>query len=356
MKKLLFILSIVCSYFVNAQNNVSTVPENKNVLLEEFTGQHCHSCPGGHIVAENLLNTNYGNLFVVNYHPTGNPYTLNDPMARTYPVPFYANPFIGPNGRYMPSGMVNRREWDADGRIGDKVSWPSRSATILSEASPVNVGVFSAYDNTSKNLNITVEAYFTSSVSGTHTINVILVESNIISFQDGPLGSPNYVHNHVFREAFTAQWGNTISSPTNTGSLKTFTYTFNNATTNYNMNNCEVIAFVRKASDEEILSVNGAPVNFGTNINTNTTSNSVTVYPNPVNEKTAIHITTTASEKTSYTITNILGQTVYTEQLGVLSAGNYTIAVGNKISLSKGIYFMKVEIGESTIIQKLVVE
>ena len=32
---------------LNAQNFVSTVPANRNVILEEFTGSYCQYCPEG---------------------------------------------------------------------------------------------------------------------------------------------------------------------------------------------------------------------------------------------------------------------------------------------------------------------
>ena len=44
-KNLLFILCLGISSVMMSQTFVSTTAENKNVVLEEFTGIHCGYCP-----------------------------------------------------------------------------------------------------------------------------------------------------------------------------------------------------------------------------------------------------------------------------------------------------------------------
>ena len=50
-----------------AQNIVGTDPENKNVILEEFTGIHCTYCPQGHQIAQGIQNSNPG-VVLINIH------------------------------------------------------------------------------------------------------------------------------------------------------------------------------------------------------------------------------------------------------------------------------------------------
>ena len=50
MKKNLLIILIALPFFAISQTFVSTTPENKNVILEEFTGITCVYCPDGHIM------------------------------------------------------------------------------------------------------------------------------------------------------------------------------------------------------------------------------------------------------------------------------------------------------------------
>ena len=55
MKKILLPVFILSFFIVNAQTFVSTSPENKNVILEEFTGISCVWCPAGHLIGQQML-------------------------------------------------------------------------------------------------------------------------------------------------------------------------------------------------------------------------------------------------------------------------------------------------------------
>jgi len=356
MKKILLALAFASTSLV-AQTVVSTTPQNKKVLLEEFTGTGCPNCPGGHTMAANILAANPGNVFVVAHHPIGSNYTTNDPMKHAFPSAFYAMPYISSTSRFMPSATLSRRSWDANGRISGVADWTSRTNTIKAESAPVNVGVIATYNSANKILTVTVEAYFTSSVTANTTINAFLTQDGITATQSGGSGGSSYVHNHVFREAFTAQWGNAISTPTTSGSFKTYTYTFDNSSKNYDMTKCEVVAFVRNASNEEVLNTNGASVSMSTGVaSINSTSNNIAIFPNPINENSIINLNLVEQADVNYSIINVIGQKVIQENMGSLSAGNHTISIGNKAILSKGIYFVNVTIGEDNFIEKIVVE
>jgi hypothetical protein len=353
---LLTILILGNAYILTAQTIVSTIPENKKVILEEFTGTGCPNCPGGHTAAATLLTDNPGNLFVVAYHPNNSSYTASDPMVTTYPAAFYTMPFISSVGRYMPSAMINRRVWGGVERIQGVGSWTSDASTIKVETSPLNVGVSSTYNTGTKMLNVTVEVYFTSNVTDALTIYAELTEDGIIATQSG--GTSPYTHNHVFRVSFVSQWGDAISAPTNQSTLKTFSFNYDNSTTLNDMTNSEVVAFVRNAVDEEIVSGNAAAIgqsSFSIDDNRLTYS-SVKVYPNPVTENSVLSISLLSEAKVNYSLLNILGQEVITNDLGIVSEGNHNIAIDNLGSLQKGVYFIRVIIGKEVSAQKLIIE
>jgi len=356
MKKNLLSLCMfgfVC--FLNAQTIVSTTPQNKKVILEEFTGTGCPNCPGGHTTAANILTANPGNVFVVAYHPNNSSYTTGDPMASTFPAAFYTSPFISPSNRFMPSAMINRRVWTTE-RIQGTTSWTSDVDIVKTEASPLNVGVSSSYNTTSKILTVNVELYFTANVTDVVTIYAELTEDGIIATQSG--GMSPYTHNHVFRKAFVAQWGDAIATPTTQGTLKTFSYTFDNTTTNYDMTKAEVVAFVRNATNEEIISANGAEVgssSLGINVVTDN-SNKVSVYPNPYNENTKIELSLSKSDKVEYSIYNTIGQKLISNEMGILSAGNHSISIDKNGFNNTGIYFIQVKVGQKSYIEKMIVK
>ena len=79
-----FILSILLSALClisTGQTIVSTTPENKNAILEEFTGIYCVFCPDGHLIANNLKYSYPNDLFLLNLHTGGYaiPSSPNDP-------------------------------------------------------------------------------------------------------------------------------------------------------------------------------------------------------------------------------------------------------------------------------------
>ena len=111
MKKLITLTTAnFCVIFVFAQTFVSTTPENKNIVLEEFTGIHCVYCPDGHLMAQNLYNVNPGDVVLINIH------------AGSYAVPSAGEPdFRTPFGAAIdgqasvsgyPAGTINRHLLD----------------------------------------------------------------------------------------------------------------------------------------------------------------------------------------------------------------------------------------------------
>jgi len=251
---LLIILCLFSVYNIKAQIIVGTDPENKNVILEEFTGQNCPNCPAGHATAQAILNNNPNDVFVVAYHPTNSSYTLPE-LDEPFADAFYSTPYCG-SSRYMPSAFIGRRMVNHE-RLQGRTDWESYTNTQLTESSPVNVGLQAVYDPVTETMDVYAEAYYTSDVSSGQSINVVLIEDGIVAYQSN--GGDDYVHNHIFREAFTAQWGDEITY-TSEGDLFTAVYQFDNSIDQFNIENCEVVAFVLNTTTEEIESGFGSEV------------------------------------------------------------------------------------------------
>ena len=84
-KKILTLIAITLSTIITAQTSfVSTSPENKNVVLEDFTGIYCPNCPDGHLKAQDIYDANPGDVVLINIH-TGSYANPNsgDPDFRT---------------------------------------------------------------------------------------------------------------------------------------------------------------------------------------------------------------------------------------------------------------------------------
>jgi hypothetical protein len=238
MKKLVFsISSCFLAFGAWAQLPVSTTPENKNVVLEEFTGIYCQFCPDGHKLANDLKAANPGDVVLINVHtggfaaPSG-----NDPDFRT---PFGAALAGQSNLAGYPAGTINRREFAGNAQNGtgsaqSRGTWATTGAIVLGEASYANVALEADIDLTTNMMTVDVEVYFTGSSAPSEVLlNVALLQNNIRGPQTG--GSTyypaqvnadgTYNHQHMLRDLLTGQWGDTITT-TSMGSLWSKTYTY----------------------------------------------------------------------------------------------------------------------------------
>lgn len=257
MKKLfILMLTLIASvYYTNAQTIVSTDPENKKVVLEEFTGIYCGYCPQGHATAQAIKDAHPDDVMVVAIHTGG--YAAPSGSDPDYRTPFGAA-IAGQSGLSgYPSGTVNRHVFSGSVTALSRGAWSASSNQILAQASYLNVGVEATIVESTRQLVVEVEVYYTGdSPEATNLLNVALTQSDIIGYQSG--GSSNYSHQHMLRYLLTGQWGVEITETTE-GSLysKTFLYEIPE---DYNdidvvLEDLEVLAFVSE-SHQEIISGN----------------------------------------------------------------------------------------------------
>ena len=268
MKKyLLFILCLGISSKIISQNFVNTSPENKNVVLEEFTGIHCGFCPDGHVKAQDIYNQNPGDVVLINIH-TGSYATpsAGEPDFRT-PFGDMIDNQAGVSG--YPAGTVNRHQFSMSQGGGTAMSrgdWAAASSQILNQSSYINVAAQSTIDISSRVLTVVVEAYYTgSSTSGiANSLNVALLQNNIAGPQSGAANwnpgaiisgpwNPTYNHQHMLRHLITGQWGEPI--PVSSGFYtNTFTYTIPNDLNGvaYDLFELEVAVFIAEGQQEII--------------------------------------------------------------------------------------------------------
>ncbi len=261
-------LSLLFSVFVGvgafAQTIVSTTPQNKKVILEEFTGVNCVFCPDGHAIANSIKNANPNNVFLINVH-VGNFATpgAGQPDFRT---PFGSGIAGQTNLTGYPAGTVNRNVFPGfaqNGAAGTAMSrnnWTNASNQIMAQASYVNVATSATINASTRELTVLVEAYYTgASPVATNKLNVALLQNNTLGPQTGGNMGNNYNHQHRLIHMLTGQWGENITTTTaGTFVSRTYTYTIPAA---YNsivaeMGEFEIVAFVAE-TQQKIISGNG---------------------------------------------------------------------------------------------------
>ncbi|RMA57737.1 T9SS type A sorting domain-containing protein [Ulvibacter antarcticus] len=226
----LFLGVMLLSFGAIAQTIVSTSPENKKVILEEFTGIHCVFCPDGHAIAQAIKDANPDNAFLINIHvgSYANPNT-GEPDFRTP----YGTAIVGQTGLVgYPAATVNRLNFPGyeQGSSGSTAMsrnrWTAASNQTLAVGSYANVGVEASINVQTNMLTVHVEGYYTgSSPEATNLLNVALLQNNTLGPQTGGNSGNEYNHQHRLVEMITGQWGADINTTT-TGTFVDETYTY----------------------------------------------------------------------------------------------------------------------------------
>jgi thiol-disulfide isomerase/thioredoxin len=173
------------------------------VLLEDYTGVKCPNCPAAAEIAAQLQEQYGEHLLVLGVHPMS---ALQNPAGgfpdfRTEDGDDWNDYF---NISAYPTGTVNRM-----GAIGP-AEWTAAVGELIGQNAPVRLIVKTAYDNSTREVRVSVHAKFMQDVESDDVrIIVCMMEDNIIGKQLTPDGVINeYTHRHVFRgTADGLTWG-----------------------------------------------------------------------------------------------------------------------------------------------------
>lgn len=350
MKKLFYsLVMVIIAIHCQSQTLTDTTVQYKNVLIEEFTGVECSSCPIGHQEIANLLSSYPDRVFAASMHSKTlghtTPYGNDEDLTRPFPDYLFkgTTDLTG-----IPAGILNRRYYSGKQAF---IFWTypqfhdtieKNINTVLNETSPFNIGVEAIYDSITKAIKVNTEVYTTANVNGNYSINVYFTESNIYTQQlDGNTVLSNYNQKHVFREILTPDAGTSIiSSSANKGALFTNTFNFTNSK-NYKMQNVEVIAFVTylppsSSKLPEVVTVNACHV---TDINAigiqkyDNTSDAISIYPVPANNSIQVQLNA-IYPNTVIIISDVQGRTIFKKSI------SETLTTIDVTNLEKGVYFL----------------
>ncbi len=287
MKKLLSLILGLTTFSLFAQLPVSTTPENKNVVLEEFTGIHCVYCPQGHAIAKAVQDANPNDVVLINIH-TGSYATpsAGEPDFRTS---FGTAIETQSQLTGYPAGTVNRHVFPspapmtAGGTAMGRGSWTASAASILALPSYVNVALEASVDVITRVLTVNVQAYYTgTSTQATNKLNVGILQNNILGPQTGGNAGNLYNHMHMLKHLITGQWGETLDTTT-TGKLYTRTYTYtvpaSYTSVPCDISNLEIFAFITETQQEVMTGARCFPTYTGITNTTDAALLSSTVPP-----------------------------------------------------------------------------
>lgn len=236
--------------------------KQQNVLIEDFTGQHCTYCPKAHEELARLQNL-YGKKVVgMAIH-----YGWQADADAEFPVDYKTEvgtaigDHFADQSEPLPFGFINRikhgskykldwAQWDAE--VNRLTPLPAKVGIAISEAKIENGTLTSSvYVKAFEQLDTIVK------------IQGFIIESHLHSkqkFYEAPWEIDDYEQNHVLRASINGIWGEELASaPISQNQIinKNFTFTVDNA---WVPENLDLIIMVYNSVSEEILQVEEIPI------------------------------------------------------------------------------------------------
>lgn len=236
----------------------SSSVQTQHVLLEDFTGHTCGTCPPAAKKAEELKGIYGDRLIVVTTHlgdfalPQNNPdssfyYDFRTPAGNEMDAYYQI-------GMGVPRGMVNRIKYNDKLLLG-RNDWSSAISALLTDTASISMAITKSYNESTRKLDIEVNAEYIKWGTALDKLVIYLVEDSIINWQRDyaatPEDIPDYVHRHVLRKAITPTFGEPLSSvPIAPGSTFTKTYSLT-LSSEYKDRHCEIIAFIHNGNEDK---------------------------------------------------------------------------------------------------------
>ena len=236
---------LVDTTFVDA--NLQTA-DDKNVLIEEFTGVRCPNCPDGSILAENLAAQSNGRLQIISIH------------SGFFATPYPGEPDLeiqqGTNIESLLGGAVNYpsasiNRFDAGiGFISSSTTWEADINNEYNKTSPVNIIISNNFDEETREGVVKISTHFIGQFSDNYKLSIMLLESNIIQTQDvnGDV-TPDYNHKHVLRDMLTPFDGELWTNAPQAGFTRIKDFKYGPLPADFEISSLEIVAFVTNADN-----------------------------------------------------------------------------------------------------------
>lgn len=226
----------------------------KNVLVEDFTGQKCANCPNAHEEIEKLQKVYGERIIAVALH--GGNMSVDESNKKVLGL---ANEESKAYSKRMGSLGYPKGEIDRVSGLQDFEKWAATVVSRIAMTPQVSVEVSPVtFDPSSRQLALSSTLKSNANVNG--HLQVWLTESNIVALQTMPNGSvnKNYVHNHVFRATVNGMEGEALNLTQAQTVTKDYTYTIPEK---WNAENMNIVAFYYNAADGVIQVVEVPVVN-----------------------------------------------------------------------------------------------
>lgn len=218
----LFLSLISCDvidgpFFENHDFGGNEIENPQKVLLIDFTGHTCKSCPKAHRTIDQIHDLYGEQVIPIAFHLGY--------FARAQSEGKFSTDFNTDEGSVLetfyefvsfPIGLVNKLNKES---LSPYANWASETATFIEDKADIAISASSEFTEATGIASVEIELTDVSASGLSSDTNlklaVYLVESHIISWQkdedSDPMDVEDYEHNHVFRDAIGSVWGEDIS-------------------------------------------------------------------------------------------------------------------------------------------------
>ena len=229
----------------------SMEPTGKTVLIKDFTGVRCVNCPAAAEYAHNLQHQlGEDHIFIMSVHagylaqPLGQfPDFLTDEGTEWYNN-HNANPLFAVDHVALTDGNTYSVE---------QIDAPVAAA--LDEEQSFEISVIPNYDETSRQLGVTVNVMALTGMDGEFYITACLVEDHIVGWQTIPGGvDKEYDFRNVFRGTLNGAYGEAFEA-SHVDANDMFYFNYNSEiNADYNVDECYLMVYVYdKSQGDKIL-------------------------------------------------------------------------------------------------------
>jgi len=234
-------------------SDMSVTPQQRSVLIEDFTGVRCPNCPNASIKLHEIDSAYNGRLVAVAIHMFDNNFAYPHVLTIDYRTTEGTSIFTLLGSGNLPVGGINRKKYPSETNILVRTDkWLTYFVDNLSETPYCNITLTSRKDSIDTNAYIIkVMIQYTSNVLATNYITLGIKESGMISPQTLPNGTVDsqYIHKNVLRKILTNAGGTLLfeNPEENRVILKEYKIKLQN---DWNAENCKIFCFVHRNDTE----------------------------------------------------------------------------------------------------------
>ncbi len=335
MKKTSTLLLIIASV-----SNISIAQVQRLPLHEVFSSSTCGPCVSGNVNLKTIFNANPLKFTCVKHQcwfpGAGDPYYIVDAQTRlTY---------------YDTDGSLGIPDMYVNGLNKINPQTYNQGQFDLFYAIPSDITINATYDISGTSISVNASITSGTDIAGTsNRLHIAVVERKTVQ-NTGTNGETSFMY--VNMKMLPTASG-TVVGPFTANTAITKTATFDMSTTNVeDIWELSVVCWIQDNTDKSVRQSAWGVKMLGADAASPKEAGIISLFPNPASQEASLRYQVKNSNTVKVDVLNSIGQVVYTKNEGVQTAGDYQLDINTK-TLSTGLYYVRLTVGNNVITDKL---